>query len=121
MDLGTSLDLVEHNLDLIRLQEQARVAMFGEKKKEGDKSEESGSVNLLPSDVDKILKELLVVNKDSMEGEMENLDLINFCAAGLDRGLMSKLSSEVFSVKTPIKTVLRRGRKKNVKRICLEF
>ena len=34
VDLGTSLDMIKNNLELIRIQEQARIAMFNEQHKE---------------------------------------------------------------------------------------
>ena len=115
VDLGTSLEMVEHNLDLIRLQEQARDAMYRERVKSKDKIEEPVSTNLLPSDVDKILKDLLMINQDDMDKELGNINLLNFCATGLDGTLASKHSNEVYSVKSPVRTVLRRGRKKKGK------
>ena len=61
VDLGISLDRVEHNLDLIRLQENARVAMFREKEKVVE-TLEVDNAHLQPEEVDDILKELLALN-----------------------------------------------------------
>ena len=60
---------------------------MGKKSKSRDKNGEFVSVNLHPSDVDKILNELLMINQDEIEKEMENVNLLNFCAAGLDGAL----------------------------------
>ena len=68
--------------------------------------------DLHPSDVDAILKELLAINREEGDGDMENLNFNEFCSTRLIKGQTDIPSKEVYYVRTPVRTVLRRGRKK---------
>jgi hypothetical protein len=114
VDLGILIDLVKHNLNLIRSQEQARVNLFIQNR--GDTSEVP-AVNpedtvLQPEVVDSILKDLLALNYESNE----DYSMLDFDAplAGLMEEL-NRRKPEVFLVKTPVKTVLRGRRTKKQK------
>ena len=113
VDLGTSLDMIENNLELIRLQEQARIAMFNEQHKE--KNIEPANTNLNPSDIDAILQELITLNKEGIEEEMEQCNFLRGRRINPSRDLLNKNSVEVYSVKSPIRTVVRRRGKRKKK------
>ena len=112
LDLGASLDLAEQNIELIRLQEQARASFISGRKENNDNITEPISTTLHPSDVDAILKELLDINKNGGDGEIESLNMLDTCLVGLNRGPTNKHLNKVYSVKTPVKTVVRRRKKK---------
>ena len=115
IDLGVSLEMEEHNIELVRSQERARMAFLGEKSKNNNTIAEPLSEDLHPGDVDAILKELLAFNNERMYEDIENLNLLGIGSPGLSSGLINKISKETYCVKTPVRTVSRR-RKTNKKK-----
>ena len=109
VDLGISLEMVDHNLDLIRAQEEARMAVFSAKENMGESAEPMNN-HIQPEEVDTILKELLTLNQEDLDGELEHVNLFNNNLNLLTGLLMDKRSNEVYSVKSPVRTVVR-GRK----------
>jgi hypothetical protein len=110
VDLGASLDLVEHNLSIIRDQEQARVAMFMECNKKTEEVEPENTT-LHPGDVESVLQELLSLSREEGE-DLCDMNKFEMALAGLERGDTNKHSNDVYSVKTLVRTVLRRKPKK---------
>lgn len=110
IDLGVSLGMVEHNLHLAYLHENARKELFLASAREETNTQETEK-DLQPEDVNSILQDLLTL---SMEGDDDQIDEQMermFCGVG---GSHTKNSAhfEAVAVKTPVKTVLRRKKKK---------
>jgi hypothetical protein len=115
VDLGTSIDLISHNLHLIRAQEQARVNLFLQSRED---IREVPAMNpedtvLQPDAVNNILRELLALTEEiSEDGVILGLD------TAPPTGLMEEMDRRkqvVFPVKNPIRSALR-GRKSKRKK-----
>ena len=84
IDMGVTLDMVEHNLDLLSSLEQSRRDIFLASSRESPKNQEE-DLTLEPKDVNDILQDLLSLSKD---GDDENMDeRLDSILVGLGRGL----------------------------------
>lgn len=117
VDLGVSLDMVEHNLKLIQSHESARREMYLASKREASSNHVEEEI-LHPEDVDSILLELQQMSKE-IDAECDPL-MENSCGiAEMMRGGFRANSAhyEAVAVKTPVRTVLRRS-KKRILSVC---
>jgi hypothetical protein len=115
VDLGTSIDLISHNLHLIRAQEQARVNLFLQSRED---IREVPAMNpedtiLQPDAVNNILRELLALTEETSEdGVILGLDTAPLT------GLMEEMDRRkqvVFPVKNPLRSALRGRKSKKIK------
>ena len=102
--------MVEHNLDLLSSLKQARRDLFLASSRESPNNQEEDLI-LEPEDVNDILQDLLSLSKDGDDDNMdERMDSI---FGGIRKGLKANSAQfEAVAVKTPVKTVLRRKKKK---------
>ena len=110
IDLGVTIDMVDHHLKLIHSLEQARRGIYIASSKEKIDIPEKELV-LEPDDVNSILQDLLSLSKDDDDEQIDML--MGEVPGGIRGGLRTNNASfEAVAVKTTVKTVLRRKKKK---------
>jgi hypothetical protein len=117
VSLGTSLEMVGENLSLLRAQEEARVNLFRTSYSSKEKENEPELVILQPMVVDSVLQDLLSLTQEELD-EINPSSLDQFQLVERVFGSASEKARDIFSVKTPIRTVLRRRRSKKDKSPC---
>lgn len=100
IDLGASIDLIEHNLSILNKQEQARVNIFLASKK--GEEETPDIINTQQEVVGDVLMELLQLSKQDNEEMDDNVFVTPFSHTRTDDG--GKHTPRVVHLKTPVKT-----------------
>jgi hypothetical protein len=98
IDLGTTLDVIETNLVLIREQEQARVNIFLSRDDPG-KEEYPVDMDNQPDAVDQVLLDILKLGKEDCEVMTDKL--VTACANKKGKGLGERWLLWSFTVKPP--------------------
>jgi hypothetical protein len=115
IELGTTLDMIDTNLALIREEEQARVNIFLSKEEDPEILEYPLDMDKQPDDVDQILMDILKMGKGDCEVLTDNL--ISPYISGAEHNVGGRVTPLELHYKTPIKPKVkcRNGKKKDSK------
>jgi hypothetical protein len=115
IDLGTTFDMIDANLALIREQEQARVNIFLRKEEDPEVLEYPTDMDNQPDVVDQVLLDILKMGKEDYEVLTDNL-VFPYIGEGKKK-VEGGVTLVEFHYKTPIKPKMmcRKGKKKFLK------